>query len=117
MKKYLVLVVLMACGPSVTGGDPDAAGGGPADAPQANDGPPGAIDAPPGTPDAPPSDATSLYPDAPPGADGGCPETTCEMPVPDGCGAVEICGNGSDDDCDTVVDDGCTCTPGAVQSC
>ncbi len=30
---------------------------------------------------------------------------------------TEICGNGLDDDCDEMVDDGCTCTDGATQSC
>jgi hypothetical protein len=31
--------------------------------------------------------------------------------------AVEICGNGVDDDCDESVDDGCECIPGEMQSC
>lgn len=41
-----------------------------------------------------------------------------------GCGPVEICGNGIDDDCDGYVDsyppgnaNSCPCTPGAVQKC
>lgn len=29
----------------------------------------------------------------------------------------ELCGNGVDDDCNGKVDDGCPCTPGAVQAC
>jgi len=29
----------------------------------------------------------------------------------------EVCGNGLDDDCDTVADDGCPCAPGATQPC
>jgi hypothetical protein len=39
--------------------------------------------------------------------------------VPDQCGPVEICGNGLDDDCNGVIDDGCppSCTPGDVQPC
>ncbi len=43
--------------------------------------------------------------------DAGC------MPVNDGCGTAEICNNGLDDDCDGTVDNGCPCTPGAVESC
>ena len=31
--------------------------------------------------------------------------------------AAEICGNGMDDDCDGTIDNGCTCTTGATQSC
>ncbi len=38
-------------------------------------------------------------------------------PVDDGCGTDELCGNGADDDCDGMVDEGCACSPGAVQSC
>ena len=39
-----------------------------------------------------------------------------------GCKAMEDCGttghgNGLDDDCNGMVDDGCTCTPGDVESC
>ncbi len=30
---------------------------------------------------------------------------------------AEICGNGLDDDCNEMVDDGCTCQNGATQSC
>jgi len=37
--------------------------------------------------------------------------------LPTGCGAIEICGNGADDDCNGEVDDGCPCLPGAQQSC
>lgn len=39
------------------------------------------------------------------------------MPAGDGCGRVEICDNGSDDDCNGLVDDGCPCAVGAVESC
>lgn len=107
---------VVACGPTV-GADVDASGGG-ADGMIADDG--GVV-----TPDAPqnladsgtPVDAGNLYPDATPTGDGGCPETTCPSPVPDGCGAVEICGNGADDDCNLLPDDLCSCTPGAVQPC
>lgn len=45
------------------------------------------------------------------GVDGGC------APLPDVCGMAEICGNGSNDDCDMAVDEGCPCEPGAVQDC
>ena len=34
-----------------------------------------------------------------------------------GCGSVEICGNGANDDCDDAVDEDCACEPGAVQEC
>jgi len=51
--------------------------------------------------------------------------TTCPSPTPAaaGCGPVEDCvldggpGNGLDDDCNGLVDDGCTCTSGSVQRC
>jgi hypothetical protein len=46
------------------------------------------------------------------------------LPAQAGCGPVEICGNGLDDDCDGYVDgyppsvnNSCSCTPGAVQKC
>jgi len=37
----------------------------------------------------------------------------------DGCrrDGREVCGNGTDDDCDGTVDEGCACDPGAIQSC
>ena len=31
--------------------------------------------------------------------------------------AVEVCGNDADDDCDSVVDEGCACAQGDTQSC
>jgi len=34
-----------------------------------------------------------------------------------GCLSGEICNNGLDDDCNGKVDDGCSCTPGAVEKC
>ncbi|HZS40808.1 MAG TPA: hypothetical protein VFF06_28440 [Polyangia bacterium] len=49
---------------------------------------------------------------------------TCPNPIAvnAGCGAVELCGtdgtgNGTDDNCDGVVDEGCVCTPGDVKKC
>ncbi|MBK9031584.1 MAG: thrombospondin type 3 repeat-containing protein [Myxococcales bacterium] len=46
-----------------------------------------------------------------------CEGQTCATPVADGCLATEICGNGADDNCNGQSDEGCACTPGAVQSC
>ena len=43
--------------------------------------------------------------------DGGC------VPNDTLCGDEEICGNGSNDDCDGDVDEGCDCEPGMVQDC
>jgi hypothetical protein len=63
-------------------------------------------------------DTGASYPDAPIYPDGGaCDDWQCPTPVADGCGATELCGNGADDDCDVVVDEGCPCAPGAVQPC
>jgi hypothetical protein len=39
------------------------------------------------------------------------------VPVADGCLAREFCGNGVDDDCNGQLEEGCSCVPGAVQSC
>src|SRR5262245_22262775 len=48
----------------------------------------------------------------------------CPSPLPEniGCQSSEDCGssasgNGLDDDCNGMVDDTCSCTPGAVQRC
>ena len=48
----------------------------------------------------------------------------CANPIANnaGCGGVELCGangtgNGLDDNCDGRVDEGCGCTPGAVEKC
>ena len=61
------------------------------------------------------------YPDATPYPDGGtCGDNwVCANPVDDLCSPphTESCGNGADDDCDGSVDEGCACTPGAVQGC
>lgn len=45
------------------------------------------------------------------GIDAGC------VPSSDGCGMIEICSNGVDDDCDGRPDDGCACEAGSVQGC
>lgn len=50
------------------------------------------------------------------GSDSGCGDD-CTDELPLGCLSDEICGNGSDDDCDREVDEGCPCEPGAVQGC
>lgn len=76
------------------------------DAPDALDAP--FTDAGPDARDAPAPDAPDAR-DAP--VDRGC------IPLDDGCGAVEVCGDGEDDDCDGLPDDGCACEPGAVQPC
>jgi len=115
-----ILVVLVACGPSAgTGGDggnnggTDAAGNG-ADASQFDH-----ADA------RPVIDAGNVFDiDA---TDYGDASSTCgdqwmcTDPVGNGCTGnpadPETACNGADDDCDGTVDDGCACTPGAVQAC
>ena len=46
-----------------------------------------------------------------------CDDLTCTTPVNDNCTATEVCNNGTDDNCNGQVDEGCLCTPGAVQAC
>jgi hypothetical protein len=116
------LVCLPACAPDSGGGDDDNGGGD-------FDGSMSFIDADPNNPfidGAPwdvsvPSeiDAGNIYPDASGtgGQDGGCSSTACPNPVPAGCGGTEICGNGSDDNCNGKVDEGCPCQAGSVQNC
>jgi hypothetical protein len=94
---FCVLAALLTgCGASIPDGDDD--GGDDA----------ASIDA--RTIDAPVIDAEV---DAPPSL---C-DWECVAPAPDGCGPVEICNNGLDDDCNDAVDEGCHCPSGAVQSC
>ena len=63
-----------------------------------------------------PRDAGAVSADAGPARDAG-------GEVPDsggwnsGCGPVEICGNGLDDNCDGRVDENCACLPGLTQAC
>ena len=59
----------------------------------------------------------AVSPDA--GRDGGIDgafDAGC-VPVPDECLASELCGDGSNDDCDDAVDEGCSCEVGSVQDC
>ncbi|MEZ4401632.1 MAG: MopE-related protein [Kofleriaceae bacterium] len=107
----LAAAVAASCGPTTTGpGDDDQPGDASADGPGAEDA--AADDA--ATPDSSPLDAA---------VDAGevdgeiCGDLTCTNPVSDNCGAVEVCGNGVDDNCDGRVDEDCLCTPGAVQAC
>lgn len=38
-------------------------------------------------------------------------------PRASGCGAVERCNNGLDDNCNGMADEGCPCVPGTIQTC
>ena len=67
--------------------------------------------------DAPDIDAPDLPIDAAETDAQICPDHTCTTPVVDGCVANETCNNGTDDNCNGQVDEGCLCTPGAVQAC
>src|SRR3954471_5072599 len=42
---------------------------------------------------------------------------TADLAIEKAPPAIEICGNGLDDDGDGKVDEGCICTPGATQDC
>jgi hypothetical protein len=45
-------------------------------------------------------------------------ETSADSMVDGGkCAAMEICGDGLDNNCDGVIDEGCNCQPGKVSSC
>src|SRR5439155_16751356 len=56
--------------------------------------------------------AVAPHPDA--GTDtAATPDLAIEKAPP----AVELCGNGLDDDGDGMVDEGCICTPGTTQDC
>jgi hypothetical protein len=107
----LLLLVVAACGPSVSGADDDVGG----DDEQVPD-----IDAM-RSPDARRSpDSGIAYPDAEPYDDGGnCSNWECANPVDDHCnpGGGDECNNGTDEDCDGNIDEGCSCQSGAVQAC
>jgi hypothetical protein len=111
------LALVLACGPRSAPADDDD------DTPGVIDAGDAPIDAPyTDTPDVmvpPMIDAGNVYVDAGGGGggDGGCTAATCPNPVPGGCGPTEICQNGSDDNCNGQVDEGCLCTQGAVQPC
>ncbi|MBK9031452.1 MAG: putative metal-binding motif-containing protein [Myxococcales bacterium] len=110
----LAIAFAWGCGPTNTGGgDVDAPGGG-GDATGTDP------DANVSTVDAPdvPIDAPALPIDAIPETDAEiCGDLTCTNPVNDGCMAIELCDNGTDDNCNGMVDEGCGCTAGAVQQC
>jgi hypothetical protein len=108
----VLALLLVACGPKPQGADDDAG-----DDASTIDSNPNAIDAA-HRPDATQYDATNAYPDATPYDDGGtCSDWVCTNPVDPACGPTEICGNGSDDNCDGQVDENCACQSGAVQAC
>jgi hypothetical protein len=113
----------MSCGPSSSGapfdapigGDSDGGGTDPtADRPQSI-----SIDATPepdGTPGSAYDDADINWGDA------GCTNTQCANPVDDMCLGSELCGalgdgDGLDNNCNGVVDEGCVCVPGDVKQC
>jgi hypothetical protein len=76
----------------------------------------------------PASDAAGAYADLGRTDSGVCAPpnlgATCAAPIAEnaGCKAAEDCGpngtgNGLDDNCNGIVDEGCSCTPGAVERC
>ena len=116
----LITFCLAACSPNLGGGDasvyrPDGAAPLPTDGGAADV----AIDVSQGPLiDATVADAANPYGDADIVGDGGCSGPPCPGTVDDMCGATEICGNGSDDNCDGAIDElPCGCTTGAVQPC
>jgi hypothetical protein len=110
----VALALVAGCGPSNNGGgDVDAPSGDP-DADTTD------VDANVSTIDAPdvPIDAPDLPIDAPLPLDAEiCGDLTCTNPVNDGCVPTEVCDNGTDDNCNGAIDEGCLCTAGAVQQC
>lgn len=110
----VALALVAGCGPSNNGGgDVDAPSGDP-DADTTD------VDANVSMIDAPdvPVDAPELPIDAPLPLDAEiCGDLTCTNPVNDGCVPTEVCDNGTDDNCNGAIDEGCLCTAGAVQQC
>jgi hypothetical protein len=121
MHRRLARVIALAvagfgvgCGPTNITVPPGGGDGGPG---PGHDGPISVGDGPVTVIDAPgPEDVWQPVGDAyqPPDS---CVAQTCTNPVNDGCGTVEICGDGLDNDCNGQVDDGCACVPGQVQPC
>ncbi len=115
-------LALAACGPSAPS-DTDGSGPGDVDAASTDDGG--------GTADTPDPIVIDAGPDGMPGTffddadivgDGGCASTTCDMPVDDMCVGSEDCGadlqgDGLDNNCNGVIDEGCYCVPGDVRPC
>src|SRR5262249_11766921 len=75
-----------------------------------------------------PDERVHHLPDAPPPPDASEIDAPLPIDAPtidaavfdsDGCrlDGMEVCGNGIDDNCNGRVDEGCPCTPGAVQTC
>ena len=109
----LVTAAAWGCGPTNRGEDVDAPSGDP-------DGNGGDVDAPGTDVDAPGPviDAPGPPIDAVPEVDAEiCGDLTCTHPVDDMCQGAEICNNGTDDNCNGQIDEGCLCTAGAVQPC
>ena len=63
-----------------------------------------------------PADVVSVY-DTGSVGDAECAMTGACTPRPEGCAARETCGNGLDDNCNGMADDGCPCIPGTAQDC
>ena len=127
MTKYCLVVTftLIACGPTTNPGNTGGAGGSAGVGGSAGTGGTGGSGGSGATGgsggmsiDGMITDGGSIYGDADTTAsDGGCGAATCTNPVNDNCIGQEICGDGLDNNCNGQVDEGCTCTPGAVQAC
>lgn len=72
-------------------------------------------DAAPSPDSADPVDVMSVYDTGGERSDA-CDRMSC-TPRPMGCTARETCGNGLDDNCNGMSDEGCPCVPGTVQDC
>jgi hypothetical protein len=119
LTRPVIVTLLMAwawgCGPQSAGTHPPDAGGGGSDGGGTPDA--AARDAPVYVPDGyVPRDAWSPLEDATARPDS-CAVATCPAPVVDNCGSGEICGDGLDNNCNGMVDEGCACIPGEVQPC
>ncbi len=117
------IAALAACGPSNTNTGTGDGGGNSNTNDNFNanglDGGTGQLDANIGA-DSGPSDAGQFYQLDGAAATDACPPSMsnpCTTPVAPGCLSTETCGNGLDDNCNGVVDETCSCAPGAVQQC